>query len=91
MPSDLDGERCRCDCKLDGMGGDDCEVPLEQTCINQCSGRGTCYLGFCKCFDGWYGHACHRHSLQHSSARGVQMADYLPTCQTANRLSQHCL
>ena len=60
------------------MGGDLCEIPLEQTCINQCSGRGTCYLGFCKCFPGWYGHACHRRSSRHSSNRGVQVGQALP-------------
>ena len=70
--------RCRCECKLDGMGGDYCEVPLEQTCINQCSGRGTCYLGFCKCFDGWYGHACQRRSLHHSSHKGMHGRESLP-------------
>ena len=59
---------CRCECKLDGMAGNACELPVEQTCINQCSGRGACYLGFCKCFDGWYGHACHRQSGASSAA-----------------------
>ncbi|CAK0774152.1 hypothetical protein CVIRNUC_004140 [Coccomyxa viridis] len=58
----------RCECKLDGMAGNACELPVEQTCINQCSGRGACYLGFCKCFDGWYGHACHRQSGASSAA-----------------------
>ncbi len=48
----------RCHCDLDGLGGDFCEAPLEQTCMNQCSGRGACYLGFCKCHAGWYGHDC---------------------------------
>ena len=81
------------------MGGDHCEVPLEQTCINQCSGRGTCYLGFCKCFDGWYGHACHRRSLRHSSAKGVQTGENLLTfnpkmnCHTTacgTRFLSHC-
>ena len=51
---------CRCRCDLDGLGGDLCDQPLEQTCMNQCSGHGNCYLGFCKCDEGWYGHDCAR-------------------------------
>lgn len=31
---------------------------IERTCANQCSGRGECLSGFCKCADGWYGHDC---------------------------------
>eukprot|EP00955_Chlamydomonas_euryale_P073121 361620-Chlamydomonas_euryale.AAC.2 len=29
-------------------------------CPNQCSGRGECREGFCKCDDGWYGTDCAR-------------------------------
>lgn len=48
----------RCGCFLDGMGGDYCDQPHEQFCINQCSEQGVCYLGFCKCDPGWFGHDC---------------------------------
>ena len=27
-------------------------------CANQCSGRGDCWLGFCRCHPGWWGHDC---------------------------------
>jgi len=27
-------------------------------CINNCSNRGDCYYGFCKCYDGYYGEDC---------------------------------
>ena len=34
--------------------------------MNQCNGRGTCYLGFCRCDEGWYGHDC---ALQRAAAK----------------------
>lgn len=37
-----------CDCKYDGLWGRFCEVPVQSTCINQCSGRGHCRGGFCQ-------------------------------------------
>ena len=27
-------------------------------CNNQCSGRGDCWLGFCRGHPGWWGHDC---------------------------------
>ncbi|XP_059646319.1 uncharacterized protein LOC132292199 isoform X1 [Cornus florida] len=47
-----------CDCKYDGLWGRFCEVPVQCTCINQCSGRGHCRGGFCQCDNGWYGTDC---------------------------------
>lgn len=37
-----------CDCKYDGLWGRFCEVPVQSTCINQCSGHGHCRGGFCE-------------------------------------------
>ena len=37
-----------------------CEKQLPVFCINQCSGRGECNLGFCHCHEGWYGSDCSR-------------------------------
>jgi hypothetical protein len=48
----------RCPCRLDGLGGGFCNVPVQQTCVNQCSGHGECYSGYCRCYSGWYGHDC---------------------------------
>lgn len=49
-----------CPCNIDGLGGPTCDMPVEMFCVNQCSGRGDCYLGFCKCHEGWFGHDCSR-------------------------------
>uniref|UniRef100_A0A7S0VHX0 EGF-like domain-containing protein n=1 Tax=Polytomella parva TaxID=51329 RepID=A0A7S0VHX0_9CHLO len=54
-----------CPCRLDGLDGMFCEIVTEQTCPNQCSGRGECNLGFCKCYDGYYGHDCASRRLGH--------------------------
>ena len=37
-----------CDCKYDCLWGRFCEVPVQCTCINQCSGHGHCRGGFCQ-------------------------------------------
>ena len=29
-----------------------------ENCVDNCSGRGECNLGFCDCHDGWHGVAC---------------------------------
>mmetsp|Transcript_19563 Transcript_19563/g.42445 ORF Transcript_19563/g.42445 Transcript_19563/m.42445 type:complete len:788 (+) Transcript_19563:181-2544(+) len=50
----------RCPCIIDGLDGPNCEDPVEHFCVNQCSGHGLCYLGFCKCDEGWYGTDCSR-------------------------------
>jgi hypothetical protein len=67
-PEDIYGEdgwcqadtnpRILCECFLDGLLGDLCEIPVEHFCANQCSGHGECYLGWCQCHKGYYGHDC---------------------------------
>jgi hypothetical protein len=47
-----------CPCYLDGLHGPTCDVQGEMVCINQCSARGRCDLGFCHCDAGWFGHDC---------------------------------
>jgi hypothetical protein len=47
-----------CRCELDGTGGPGCNHPGESFCPNQCSGRGRCDLGFCRCDAGWFGIDC---------------------------------
>ena len=37
-----------CDCKYDGLWGQFCEMPVQSTCINQCSMNGHCRGGFCE-------------------------------------------
>ncbi|BDA44352.1 hypothetical protein COCOBI_05-5360 [Coccomyxa sp. Obi] len=65
----------RCECFLDGMGGDYCDQPHEQTCINQCSGHGTCYLGFCKCDPGYFGHDCANRAAGVPASAGVNFTE----------------
>ncbi|XP_028761555.1 uncharacterized protein LOC114720110 [Neltuma alba] len=50
--------KAECDCKYDGLWGRFCEVPVQSTCINQCSLHGHCRGGFCQCNNGWYGVDC---------------------------------
>ncbi|GBF90972.1 exostosin-like glycosyltransferase [Raphidocelis subcapitata] len=47
-----------CGCGLDGYGGPGCSKRSEMLCLNQCSGRGRCRLGFCHCDAGWWGLDC---------------------------------
>jgi hypothetical protein len=47
-------------CHIDGLVGPRCDEVTEHFCVGQCSGRGECYLGFCKCDPGWFGHDCSR-------------------------------
>eukprot|EP00850_Spirogloea_muscicola_P014518 SM000105S13863 [mRNA] locus=s105:168661:173853:+ [translate_table: standard] len=47
-----------CFCNYDGTAGEFCELPAWSFCLNQCSGRGFCDQGFCRCDEGWYGIDC---------------------------------
>ncbi|KAL4426069.1 hypothetical protein ABPG77_007865 [Micractinium sp. CCAP 211/92] len=55
--------RIKCDCFRDGLGGERCDQPYEQYCLNQCNGRGECLHGFCKCDPGWHGIDCAHQSV----------------------------
>ena len=50
--------RLDCRCSVDGWGGPFCNISHESVCINQCSMRGECFGGFCRCFKGYYGFDC---------------------------------
>ncbi|KXZ48695.1 hypothetical protein GPECTOR_26g598 [Gonium pectorale] len=47
-------------CGMDGWGGRTCDTPVEAFCPGGCSGHGTCYIGWCMCDEGYYGHDCAR-------------------------------
>ena len=47
-----------CGCRLDGSDGAGCVEKTEMVCPNQCSGRGACRMGFCRCDAGWWGLDC---------------------------------
>ncbi|KXZ45350.1 hypothetical protein GPECTOR_55g256 [Gonium pectorale] len=64
-----------CGCIMDGWQGAYCDQPIETFCINQCSGRGECQTGFCKCYEGWYGMDCSR---QRASAKEKTTGDHEP-------------
>ncbi|GFR49991.1 hypothetical protein Agub_g12137 [Astrephomene gubernaculifera] len=61
-----------CPCRIDGRIGALCNIPVEQFCPNQCSGRGECDQGFCRCHAGWYGSDCSRRRA------GASMEETLP-------------
>ncbi|PNH07497.1 putative glucuronosyltransferase, partial [Tetrabaena socialis] len=48
------------DCNMDGLSGRNCDEVVENFCPGACSGHGTCYLGWCNCEPGYYGHDCAR-------------------------------
>lgn len=58
----------RCDCVLDGFAGPTCEARTEAFCPNQCSGRGDCERGWCRCRAGWYGLDCARATKEAAAA-----------------------
>ena len=67
---------CRCD--LDGSGGPGCNLRSEMFCLNQCSGRGHCNLGFCVCDPGWWGLDCaHAASAEAARAPPPALAPWL--------------
>lgn len=53
-----DNPQVLCPCIEDGVAGILCDQVRENFCVNQCSGRGQCDKGFCKCNIRFYGHDC---------------------------------
>lgn len=53
-----DNPQVVCPCIEDGVTGLLCDQVRENFCVNQCSGRGQCDKGFCKCDLGYYGQDC---------------------------------
>ncbi len=51
---------CSCGCYPEMHEGPLCENIKESYCPAQCSGRGECMSGFCKCKVGWFGTDCAR-------------------------------
>ncbi|EFJ52271.1 acetylglucosaminyltransferase [Volvox carteri f. nagariensis] len=50
-----------CGCAWDGNAWPcDGSRRFEPFCVNQCTGHGDCYMGFCRCHPGWYGQDCSR-------------------------------
>ncbi|KAL4452533.1 hypothetical protein ABPG75_008195 [Micractinium tetrahymenae] len=63
--------RIKCECYLDGLGGELCDQSYEQFCLNQCNGRGECLHGYCKCDPGWHGIDCaHQSAFADASQPG---------------------
>jgi len=60
---------CRCD--LDGSGGPGCNLASEMYCPNQCSGHGSCNLGFCRCAPGWWGIDCAHAATEAAAAEAA--------------------
>ena len=98
----------RCDCPR-GMGGDACELgQLERfevpethrddppLCYNDCSGRGECVEGFCRCLPGFFGSDC---AVYLDDAGAPRLAPDTPgavtvplprcTCTICPRFNQH--
>ncbi|GAX85634.1 hypothetical protein CEUSTIGMA_g13049.t1 [Chlamydomonas eustigma] len=48
----------QCPCRIDGVFGFYCNITVEHSCLNQCSGHGECIYGYCKCHDGYFGYEC---------------------------------
>ena len=73
-----------CQCLLDGSLGMLCHEETPHVCPNQCWGRGTCHVGFCKCEDGWTGPDCsleipeeHRERLTSAVREPAELSRFL--------------
>ncbi|KAG2445204.1 hypothetical protein HYH02_008672 [Chlamydomonas schloesseri] len=55
-----EGSPDECGCFQEVAFPCDGSVPMETTCMNQCSGHGECHFGFCRCHKFWYGSDCSR-------------------------------
>ncbi|GBF90959.1 exostosin-like glycosyltransferase [Raphidocelis subcapitata] len=64
-----------CGCRLDGRDGVGCNAPTEMFCLNQCSGRGRCRLGFCHCDAGWWGLDCAHAASEAAAAAAARRGE----------------
>ena len=65
-----------------GYGGG-CEIATDGTV---CGGRGTCHLGYCVCYDGYYGNSCDR-NVEESGAT-CAAATSSTVCTAASDVTQ---
>ena len=70
--ADKPNTTCSCGEARDGISGAFCDIPVEQFCVNQCSGRGECIQGFCMCNKGWFGQDCSYRQPQVNWSEGTQ-------------------
>merc|ERR1711871_1386123 len=49
-----------------------------------CGGNGACYLGYCVCYDGWYGNACQRNVEEDGSTCSLQTGQSKSLCEGAS-------
>jgi len=63
----------KCPCYLDGLFGPGCNITAENMCLNQCSGHGECYLGWCQCHEGWFGQDCAYRTLETPWSPGSEL------------------
>jgi hypothetical protein len=49
-----------------------------------CGGHGACYLGYCVCYDGWYGNACQRNVEEDGSTCSLQTGQSKSLCEGAS-------
>jgi hypothetical protein len=73
----LPAEAVRCPCIYDGTTNSSmyCSVRTKQFCLNDCSGRGQCDMGFCLCDDGYFDVDCSQHVHATPSAMDVEEVD----------------
>jgi hypothetical protein len=49
-----------------------------------CGGNGACYLGYCVCYDGWYGNSCERNVEEDGSTCALQTGQSKALCEGAS-------
>jgi hypothetical protein len=69
-----------------GYGGGCSVAPDGSTC----GGNGACYLGYCVCYDGWYGSACSNSVEEDGSTCAQQNGASKDSCEGASAACQSC-